>query len=759
MAKFLYLFFIAALIALFLFKSSPQPQHFEAISQTVTVTWDSHGIPLIKASNLMDAYFVQGFLTARDRFFQMELTRRKMAGTLAELFGPKALSADVAQRRWNYSNVAQRAVNQMTPESRSYLEAFSRGVNESLSHEGRPWELKVLGLAPAPWKPEDCFLVVLSMYDSLNRQEEFQEEAVSLIKTRFSSSVAHFLTLDWGFLDSPIVPDPPLKLSTPPSEKDFKVLHKEAQSPKIPRDSEPGSNAWAMSGKLTASGKPLLASDPHLDLRVPNLWYRLGLQTETHQVYGVTIPGVPGVVIGRNDQVAWAFTNSAVDNVDQILISKTDPSLISRKELIAVKGEEPREFLFTDSPWGPVLSEDGADVIAVQWTALHPDNLKDLDLTPINSAKNVSELLWGFHHWAGPPQNAIFATQTGEIGWTLAGRIPKRKGFDGTSRTRRSSGVSWNGYLDPREVPVVLNPPEGFIVSANQRTVPPTRAYQPFGNDWPNPARAKRIHQLLSVSRKWKASDFLDIQNDTTSLTHLWYRDQLMQCPEDSLITEKKEPLRTAYALIREWDGQITLNSSAYPIMKQFRFSLFKNLIAPIAKTISLEKESILFSRLSNDFLLSQILRTQKRNFLPPPYTDYCNLLTQVFRETVEDLGFSAQNLHALHWGDLNQSHIQHPFSRTLPSWLQPLLNFPKKAMPGDYLVPNVMTPTNGASMRLVIDFDSPHNSLFSQPGGQSGSVFSAHYKDIYETWIEGRAVPFEANPNHEFTKELFLPE
>ncbi len=759
MARLIFTLILLVFLGFFLLPSgSKKPHKFYELSHQVEVEWLQQGVPRIRAFGLSDAYFIQGYLTARDRFFQMELTRRKMAGELSEVFGSKALSSDIAQRRWNFSKIAQLAVEKMHPEKRQLLEAFSHGVNESLRDEGVPWELKVLGVKPAPWKPEDCFLVVLSMYDSLNKQEESQEEAVFLIQKQFSPSVLSFFTLDWGFLDTPIVPDPPLQDRLPPPPSEFKIKPNKKASFSIPSDSEPGSNAWVMSGKLTDSGKPLLASDPHLDLRVPNLWYRLGISSEKGEVFGASIPGVPGIVIGRNQKTAWAFTNSAVDNSDQIRVSKSHPGNHFRKEFIPVKNEESHEVQFTDTLWGPVLSETDTEYSAVHWTALDPENLKDLDLSGLNSSSNIKELLSAFHQWAGPPQNAIFATQSGDIGWTLAGRVPKRKGFDGSSRVLKDPKRVWEGYFASSEIPVVLNPAQGFLVSANQRSVPPTDTYRPFGNDWPNSARAKRITELLNVSRKWTAQDFLSIQRDTLSLTHLWYRDELLKCPKAEGELSSSGILKTAYSLVRDWDGHASLDSSAYPIMKQFRFSLFKNLIQPIAHTISPEKESILFSRLSNDFLLTRIISSQKGNFLPASFSSYCELLIHSFKETVDDLGFSATHLSDLKWGELNQSHIQHPFSRILPAFLQPLLNLPQKPMPGDYLVPNVMTPTNGASMRLVVDFSNPAHSLFSQPGGQSGSVFSSHYRDSYPEWIEGKALPFEPVLDARVSKEVFHP-
>ncbi len=747
---------------IFLRLSLPSLKTFHAqakIKEPVQVEWDGARVPVIQSADIQDAYFVQGYITARDRFFQMELARRKMSGTLAELFGPKALASDLNARNWNYKKVAAVSFQKMDSQKRESLISYANGVNAFLKNDRRPWEFWLLGLSPAPWTPEDSFLVVLSMYDSLSRHKESDERALSALQKKLSSSLVSFLTPDRGFLDAPIVKDPASFHPLPtPKMHEFRVEEKQASQENLSPDFEPGSNAWVVSGRLTNSGKPLLASDPHLDLRVPNLWYRLGLKTPAHFVYGVTIPGLPGIVIGRNGAVAWAFTNSAVDNVDQVVLSRNSPDLVEREEKIFIKGEKnPHVAHFKDSPWGPILEEEPEHFIAVQWTALDPDNLKNLDLMAINHARDASELTEAFGKWAGPPQNAVFATKSGDIGWTIAGSLPKRIGFDGKSRAVRSRSVYWDGYIPRKEFPVVLNPPQGFIVSANQRTVPVQGPLAKFGNHWPNPARAKRIEDLLTEDKKWQPNDFLKVQTDNLSLTHLWYRDELLKCDFDDLTKENTRWLKTAHQLVKDWNGKVEPNSSAYPLLKSFRNTLFKNLVGPIAKTISKAEEEAILKYLAQDPLVTQLIKTQPKNFLSSDYSSFCDLLLKTLAESAQSLASAPEKLNLVHWGELNQSDIQHPFARLLPKALRPLLSMPMKPLPGDSLVPNVLMPQNGASMRLILDFSNESQSLFSHPGGQSGHPLSKHFSDLFEPWLQGQAVPFE--PQSISFRETFAPK
>jgi len=729
------------------------------IKEPAQVGWDSAGVPVIQSADIQDAYFVQGYITARDRFFQMELARRKMSGNLAELFGPKALDSDLSSRKWNYNKVAELSFQKMDAQKRESLISYANGVNAFLKNYRRPWEFWVLGVKPSAWRPEDSFLVVLSMYDSLNRHKESDEKALWAIRKNLSSSVVSFLIPEGGFLDAPIVKDPSAFRSPPiPKMNEFRVEEKQALQKTGLEDFAPGSNAWVMSGKLTESGQPLLASDPHLDLRVPNLWYRLGIRTPSHFVYGVTIPGLPGIVIGRNESVAWAFTNSAIDNVDQVIIPKSSLELTKRNEKIFIKGEAaPHEATFTDSPWGPIFEEEADSFIAVQWTALDPNNLKNLDLMTINQSRDTSELVEALGKWAGPPQNAVFATKSGDIGWTITGNLPKRVGFDGKSRAPRTRSVYWDGYVPRSEFPLVLNPPQGFIVSANQRSVPVKGPLSKFGHHWPNSARAKRIEDLLMQKLKWQPIDFLKVQTDNLSLTHLWYRQELLKCNKDELEKTNDPWFTAAHQLIKNWDGRTEIDSSAYPLLKVFRNDLFRNLVGPIAKTLSSSQDEEIFKYLAQDTFVSHLLTTQPKHFLSPKYPSYCALLSNTLKESAQSLASSPEGLLLLRWGDLNQSDIQHPFARLLPSVLKSLLSMPTKPMPGDSLVPNVLTPRNGASMRLIIDFAQESRSLFSQPGGQSGHPLSSHFSDSFDSWLSGKSVPFEPHPTR-FT-EKFTPK
>lgn len=761
------LFFLGVLVlvlALFVQPWVPNTQEgvfqLEGLQKSVTVDWDSHHIPWVKAHSWQDAYLLQGYLSAQDRFFQMDLTRRKLAGRLSEVFGERALSSDIQYRTWNFSKTAELAVKAMSPENRARFEAYAQGVNQFLAHKQKPWEMKLLRAPLTPWRAEDCLLVVLSMYDHLNRHQSSHEEALALLKQKLAPRALSFFLIDWGFLDAPIVPDRfPLPDPPLPPPKDFQVKpgFRLAPSQNGPDDFEPGSNAWAISGRLTQSGVPILAGDPHLDLRVPNLWYRMGLSIAGASVYGVTIPGIPGIVIGRNDHLAWTFTNASVDNADQILLSPQANEISSRTETIQIQGKPDHQFNALDSPWGPIIAQEGDHPVALQWTALDPHNLKTLDLSEVNSAGSTQELLTALRSWAGPPQNAIFATRSGDIGWTLVGRIPKRIGFDGQLRQPRTSDQKWLGYLSESQYPVRLNPPEGFIVSANQRTLPISTSFLPFGSHWPNAARARRITDLLAAGSQWSASQSFQVQLDNLSLTHMKYRDLWAQCSQPNTETSTLHWFSKLEPLLKQWNGRTDLNSTAYPILKHFRIRLHQQLLTPIAMTLDSDKASLLVDFLTNDALISRVLKHQPRNFLPPEYSSYCELIQTAMLEAAQSLANSPEELLKITWGQLNKSEINHPLSRVFPKWLSGWINFPTLPLPGDSLVPNVMTPMNGASMRMVIDLADSKHSLFSQPGGQTANPWSPYYSEFFRPWVEGHPVPLETQ--EKFTTAVFNPD
>lgn len=732
------------------------------LTSPVKVVWDRRAVPNIEADSPEDAYFVQGFITARDRFFQMDLTRRKMAGTLTELFGSKALSSDKKSRKWNFSGAAKKAFDLMSTSSKFRLNQYAAGVNAFLATESPSWEYFLLRKIPKQWQPEDSFLVVLSMYDSLNRHDSPSEQSQLTLKSTAPQNLYLFLKSESGFLDAPLIDDSSNPTGVQiPTEREFKVSQDfkfDASVELDPQkgrdlDKEPGSNAWVISGKLSPSGKPILASDPHLDLRIPNLWYRVQITTPQFNVRGVTIPGVPGLVIGRNQKIAWAFTNSSVDNSDHILIDASSETLIEREESFYLPDGRVEKEVFQDTRWGPVFSRADGSLSAIHWSALDPHNLKTLDLTEINSAQNKEEFLTAMRNWAGPVQNLIFGTLDGDIGWTLVGKIPNRKGSDGSLPLKASTNWVWHDYLDPSQVPIVLNPKTDYLVNANQRTIPLTERYKPFGHHWPNAARAKRITDRLKGSQKLSVRVMESIQNDNVSLTHLYYRDELNRCL--SIVDKSSPQVLGFYQALDSWNGQTDIDSKVFSFLREFRFEAMNTLLIPIAWTLSPHKFRQLTKELIRDDLVKKIIDSKAKHLLAPQFKDHCEALHFAFKRTLKK--FPAQKIEEVPaWGKINRSNIQHPFSKLLPDFLKPLLNFPQREMAGDYLVPRVMTPTNGASMRLVMDLGNPQASVFSQPGGQSSRPFSRYYQDLFSDWIAGKSIPFEAEGHSE--SEVFSP-
>lgn len=733
-------------------------------SSQVTILKDVQGVPFIESENVKDVLRAQGLVTARDRFFQMELIRRKMSGSLSEIFGEKALNTDLWHRRLGFSQVASQAVEKMKPETREIWEAYAEGVNDYLNHETLPWELRVMGCRPYPWRAEDGLLVVLSMFEALNDPDNLEELAYNELNRQFKKTIVDFVTWDFGFMDAPVKSPKgfPFEVKVPAAgEVNFRT---QAIQPlnNNPEDKEVyGSNAWVLSGKKTKSGKPLLAGDPHLNHTVPNIWYRNELKSKTLSVRGVSIPGIPGVIIGRNEKLAWSFTNSRADVQDFILLEPNfEPRegvsylgkkvpLFERKESIPIKSRGPKEFNFWDSPWGPYIEEEIDKNLKskriLQWTALDSSTLSELNPIELDSANSLEQLWNAMSRWGGPVQNILIATQEGQIAWGMVGKIPLRRGQWGKTSRTLSRGV-WAGYVSWDAMPRLVDPTEGFIANGNQNMWPEAPEKEPWGHDWPSSARGYQLRSLLSNQIAFDAKSMGEIQNNIYSPVHVWYRDRLLETigkvPHEAL--EKDTYLTAIQKMVKDWDGLAAVDSSAYTFIREFRLRVRKNCVAPFVNQVARYRQEDVENLIAKDNLVKNLLDQRPLHLLNPAFGSWDELILVSATESARELAKSPEQLNQLRWGQRNRLQVKHPFSSQLPQLFTGLLNLPERELSGDALVVRVNKPKNGASMRMVIDLSDSKNSTFSQPGGQSGYFLSPNYQDLFESWVLGEGVDFE---------------
>ncbi|MFO7915303.1 MAG: penicillin acylase family protein, partial [Candidatus Krumholzibacteriales bacterium] len=464
----------------------------EGLISEVTVTRDSLGVVDIQAENRLDAAFALGYLHAQDRFFQMDLQRRNAAGELAELLGPALLSTDRAYRIHRFRKISQKLIEGLSRERRKLLDAYTAGVNSGMDDlKVRPFEYLILRRKPEPWLAEDTILTIYTMFLDLSLFTYRFEYSCSLADELLPAPLADYLLTRAARWDAPLRDGPPYPSPVPDSTmvdlRKWETAECSTGKSIFTKSSgTPGSNNWAVAGKLTSHGGALLANDMHLSHGIPNIWYRARISWNDddsgRSLTGVTLPGIPTLITGSNGDIAWGFTNSYVDAADlvRLEVNRSDSTLYRTpdgwekfrtiREVIEAGGGEADTLLIRQTRWGPVRLEDAAgNPMALRWTA-HDTAAVNMNLLELETARNVDEAVAAASRAGIPPQNFVCADRAGDIAWTIAGRIPNRFGWDGRLPVSWADGsCGWNGYLSPEQQPAIVRPPGGLLWTANNR--------------------------------------------------------------------------------------------------------------------------------------------------------------------------------------------------------------------------------------------------------------------------------------------------
>jgi penicillin G amidase len=734
------------------------------LSAVTSVHSDVLGVPSITAEKREDAFRTLGFLHARDRLFQMELMRRKSAGRLAELFGASAVKLDHQQRTYQFSKAAQNIVLELPAEQRHVLKAYVEGVNAYIGQTRiLPPEFLVLQHHPEPWREEDSILVALGMFQNLNGQEQ-DERMVSVMEKALPADLVTFLTPDTDMYTTVLVGGRTSRRfsSTIPSDAS-------AALPEIDRpialnsvDTESavaGSNNWVVSGTKTADGRAIVANDMHLGLSVPNIWYRAALQYSNRHIYGVTLPGVPAIVVGGNDYVVWGFTNATADLLDLVRLDinpdnsqeyRTKQGWVkfaNHREILHVKNAPDIELELQDTLWGPV-SEQAllGRRVAVKWTAL-AGHAVDLGLLAMDQAHTTQQAMTVMNHAGGPPQNVVIADHEGHIGWTYMGRFPLRVGFDGlASRSWADGHRGWQGYIPPEALPQLLDPPEGFIVTANNRTLGWDYPYA-IAHNWALGYRAFRIAELLRDRNHLTAQDLFNIQLDTRCAVFDFY--QQLALTELSNIKDKEPLLKEAEQSLQSWDGHMNIGSAGAAFLSHFRSQLANEVFTKVVAACREHDMNFNYAWREMETPLRLLLTQRPQGVLSARYhNDWQLLILEALRQTARELHkqYPGINLAQLTWGETHQITIHHPLSTVSPI-LARMLDMPTFASDGCASVcVKVMGSNLSASERLVLSPGHPEYGIFHMPGGQSGHPLSRHHRDQQAFWRDGIATPWQLN-------------
>ena len=758
------------------------------LSSPVTITRDALGVPTVRGATRADVSRALGFLHAQERFFQMDLMRRRAAGELAELFGKVAVPLDKSSRVHGFRLLAEKVFARAAPEDRALIEAYAAGVNAGLAAlRQKPFEYLVLRTTPQPWRPEDCALINYAMCLDLQESDGRYERSLATLRDTLGAAAVEYFapvaTPDDAALDGSTAPLAPMPTAKEIDlRKRLSVVERVAPNALVwtgspearggqhappvenflfsSRDPEtfPGSNAFALAGSRTASGAALLANDMHLNLAVPNTWYRAVLEWEEggahHRTVGVTLPGVPGIIAGSNGRVAWGFTVAYADTSDVVIVQRNSISSMlyrrgnenlefeNRRETIRVKGGAPVEFTVPYTVWGPVIGEDERGrVYALRWVPHEPDAV-NFELFRMENARDIDEAIAIAHRSGLSTVNCIIAGADGSIAWTIAGRLPRRVGFDGRFPVPWAFGDRrWDGLLPPDEVPVVRSPATGQVWSGNNRKLGGAAGAVIGDGGAAGPARAAQVRDDLTPLTRAAPRDLLAVQLDDRALALAPWQKLLLDTLAPAVVAQKKSRAELR-ALVEQWTGHATVDSVSHRLVRDFRTKVTEAALAPIFAPCSEAYDRFSWGNFHYGAALWAMLHEKPPHLLDPRYASWDALLVAAADAVVTDLEKQGVPLASATWGRRNTARIVHPLARALPSWLTSWLNMPADPLPGDTNMPRVQTPTHGASERLVVSPGREAEGIFHMPGGQSGHPLSPFYRAGHSAWERGEATP-----------------
>lgn len=767
---------LALLLAAWLVMRGSLPQtegnvRLPGLAHPVTVTRDAHGMPTVKAEDALDAWRVLGFIEAQDRFVQMDFMRRVAGGDLAALVGPAGVAADKKHALFDLRTKARHIYKTATPSERARLEVFSLGVNEGLDALAvRPWPYLLLGQTPRPWKPADSVLVIYAMAFMLEDPQGQRGRSLAALRSLYPDSVVKFLMapdVHWaapmrGKLPAlpPIPGTGAINLAAlPPAATGAAIA---APSPVT------GSNNFVVAGRFTQSGTPLLANDMHLPLGIPAIWYRARLvypSTKNPQdktaLTGVFLPGVPALVAGSNGHVAWGFTDNFGDWVDLIRVpvhgnppTYATPSggktLQVREQRIQVAGRKFVPLKVRSTIWGPVIgTAAGGALLVSHWSVAQPGgtNLAFMNMDRVGSVREGLKLA---AQSGIPPQNLLIAGRH-HIAWSTVGRIPARvAGCDYTVPQDWGDGhCGWNGWLAPAAYPKIVDPKSGFLATANNR-VDASAAGDVLGDGgYVDGARAHQIvADLDRLTQRGDVTtrDLLSVQlDDRADFMKRWH-DLILRVLRPTTL-EYHPRRKTFRRAVRNWGGHASIDSVGYRLVRDFRLRVAHVTFAPIRKRLkSLYPDAVLPFERQKEGPLWRLVTNKPHNWLNSRYATWNALFINVIDGIIDKYWEPGAGLSLTTWGRRNTVALENRLGEALGplgSWM----NWPAVELPGDSHMPRVQAPDFGASERLVTAPTPSSAAILEVPGGISEHPSSPWYRDGFEAWAKGLAMPMLPGP------------
>lgn len=722
----------------------------EGLREPVLVWREPRGITHLKAESQSDLFFALGVVHAQERLWQMEFQRRVGAGRLSEVLGEATLEQDKFLRTWGFYRAAESAYPALTPATRAVLDAYVMGINAYLATgPSLPLEFTLLGYRPEPWTAADVLVWTKMMSFDLSNNYDNELKRYRLLARGVTAERLLQLMPPYPEDAPTIVAAADQRLPVAPLQEALAqgLLDQAAQ---LPLDLDragrrrmlEASNSWVVAGSRTDTGKPFLADDPHLGLGVPSLWFLAHLEAPGFEAIGATLPGLPGVVIGRNDRIAWGVTNLGADVQDLYVLEEARggyryqgriEAYQTRQEVIAVKGGDPVNLTVRTSRYGPVISDvvkaPGERPLALRWTSLDPgDTLLDAYLG-INQARNWTEFKEAMRRYTTPSQNFVYADVDGNIGYLAPGRYPIRKpGHTGTVPVPGDGSWDWQGWVPFEDWPQTYNPLQGYIVTANHRSLPAGYPYQ-LSFDWAEPYRANRIIQLLESKPRLSREDMQTFQMDTYSLL---FRDFLPLLQQLSPLSARSEEWLNR---LLKWDGQATVASTEASVFNAWYAELTRLPQQEVGEPFWDEPRYLLQALTSGDPGCDQ---------QDTEYSESCaDFVSLALDRAIDRLGDRVPP-----WGQIHRAVFDHPVLGQSP--LKSLSDRMVSVGGDGYTVnvadfdPETFLVSHGPSYRHIVDLDQPENSLYVHPMGQSGAPLAANFANLLPLWQRGEYMPMQ---------------
>jgi penicillin G amidase len=749
------------------------------LNAAVTIQRDANGVVTIDAASEADALRALGYVHAQERYFEMDLMRRTSAGELAELFGPIAVDLDKKRRVHRIRARVTQHLTDFTGEKMPQLKAYADGVNAGLDDlRMRPWPYLLLQQSPRRWDVVDSALTGYAMYFDLQDSQNTRELALWKIRQHVPAPLANLLAHDGTEWDAPMFGKPRGNAKLPALDQ---VDLRKLPAPKsdthrgLADKGTPGSNNWAVAGALTRDGRAIVADDMHLGLRAPNIWFRARLRYPDARapsgrvdISGLTLPGLPAVIVGSNGHVAWGFTNSYADTSDWYPVSpcaegkpatETCDRTTRHAETISVAGAEAVPFEVVETDYGPILHEPAGDTpaLALRWAAHLPGAL-NFELADVASAGDLASALAVAERTAIPAQNLVIGDRDGDIAWRILGPLPVRSGRcarnpplsaitstpaesanEALSGIRREPCYQW--AISTELSPVLRRPSQHRLWTANARVVDDAGLSALGDGGYALGARAKQIRDGLFAKNQFTEKELLAIQlDDRAVFLKRWW--QLLQ--DEAKKKSGNTAMKALATAGRTWEGRASTDSTSFRLLRAWRLAVHARiadgLTAPAQAALG---DSFVMPDLPQlEGVVWPLLQQRPEHLLSRRYPSWDALLEDAAREVRDDLAKQGP-LEQRTWGERNIAKICHPLADALPGVLRSQLCMPAEPLPGDGAMPRVQGPAFGASERMVVSPGREADGILHMPGGQSGHPLSPFWGKGHDDWVHGRPTPF----------------